>query len=110
MQSKNIYGYFSQKAASTIGFVVYRDEFGLDIKVTEVVSEGVKPLSKYNDLVYVGKVKTFIRNNMKDYSNLSISDLLDIANERNNEVIKCNKQFKKTNKCFCATCPINNKN
>jgi hypothetical protein len=77
--------------------------------VTEVVSEGVKPLSKYNDLVYVGKVKTFIRNNMKDYSNLSISDLLDIANERNNEIIKCNKQFKKANKCFCATCPINNK-
>lgn len=54
-------GYYSAKQANLVGFSIYRDMYGNSFLVTEVVNAGNPPNSKWDDLLFVGKVSTHIK-------------------------------------------------
>lgn len=59
-------GYFSSNNAFSRGYSLYKNQEGDIVTVTEVVGPGHRPMSKWDDLKYVGIVETFIE---RKYSN-----------------------------------------
>lgn len=102
-------GFYSKKAASLYGFIEYKDYEGKTVYVTEVVKQGKNPTSSYNDLVYVGKVERFVKNN-QILNSKSLDELLTMAYDRAEEQKKCANQLAQTKRCFCCSCNVNNKN
>jgi hypothetical protein len=98
-------GWYSAASDKKFGHAIYLDKDGLEIKITEVISDGKKPLSKWNDLICVGEVDKCIKTLKVDF-NRSVEELLTLAREGLAEQIACQKQFANTNKCFCHTCPL----
>lgn len=101
-------GYYSKFSDTRSGHAVYSTGDGLTVKVTEVVKDGQKPGSCFNDLIWVGPVINCIHSNFR--LNLSIAELGEKLRYRMAEVDKCSKQVKTTNKCFCYACPIDRSN
>lgn len=96
-------GWYSKYSAGEFGYIEYENEKGETVLVTEITSDDQAPLSKWNDLVYVGDVCKFIKSHKKnDYS--SVVDTLFRVHERLQQVNQCASQFNKTNKCFCFLC------
>jgi len=102
-------GFYSKKAASLYGFIVYTDEEGNKVNVTEVVQDNKSPTSSYNDLIYVGPVCRFVKNN-QTLNSKSLDELLSMAYDRAKEQKDCAKQFPITKNCFCCACKANKKN
>jgi hypothetical protein len=111
------HGYYSAHQDNKYGHIIYKDNEGNNVKVTEVIDALRKPVSKWNDLVFVGEVTDFVSSTVKIYdkpSQMSEAEYLKELYNRALEALanqnKCQKQFKVTNKCFCHTCPIKNIN
>ena len=54
------YGFYSKEAAKLFGTVIYLDEEGKEVEVTEVCQSN-KSSSLWPDLVYVGQVDKYVR-------------------------------------------------
>lgn len=67
--SKKLYGYYSEELKRQSLLLggdwpvssIYLTPEGQEVEVTEVVPDGVKPLSKCSDLRYVGEVTNWVR-------------------------------------------------
>ena len=98
-------GWYSAAADRKYGHCIYTTPDGLEIKITEVISEGKAPMSKWNDLICVGPVDKCIKTMKVDF-NRSVEELLDLARKGMAEQASCQKQFATTGNCFCHTCPL----
>ena len=98
-------GYYSAASDKKFGHAIYLDKNGLEIKITEVISEGKTPMSKWNDLICVGPVDKCIKTLNVDF-NRSVEELLVLARKGIAEQVACQKQFPTTGNCFCHTCPL----
>lgn len=102
--------WYSAAADRKFGHAVYADSSGLEIKVTEVVTNpDSEPGSRWNDLIYVGEVVRLVRTANKP-DPATLWELHQQISSDLKEQEDCRKQFTATKKCFCYTCPINNKN
>jgi len=52
--------YYSSEAAELHGYAIYKNGWGREVTVTEVVTAGKKPGSVWEDLRFVGKVIEFV--------------------------------------------------
>ena len=50
-------GYYSAKGAELCGYCLYKNKNGELFKITELVSVGDSPISVYDDLRFIGRVK-----------------------------------------------------
>lgn len=98
-------GWYSAASDRKFGHCIYTTPDGLEIKITEVISEGKPPMSKWNDLICVGPVDKCIKTLNVDF-NRSVEELLILAHKGIAEQAACQKQFPTTGKCFCYTCPL----
>lgn len=114
------HGYYSAHQDKRYGHCIYKDSDGNNIKITEVIDATKKPITKWNDLVFVGEVTDFVSSTVKmdsflDFKTpqdeiLKLKELYNKACEVLEIQKKCQGQFKQTNKCFCYTCPVKNVN
>jgi len=57
----NRLGYYSKKSAERYGYWLYRTESGKIVEVTTVLDSGQKPVSAWEDEVFVGYVSEFVK-------------------------------------------------
>ena len=109
------YAWYSEHQDKFSGHCLYKTLDNLIIKVTEITSfKETKPLSRWNDLIYLGEVNECIKVNKQSIKGIDSSipienqmgKLFEIANDMLYKEIACKKQFKTTQKCFCFTCPV----
>lgn len=104
------YGYYSETADKKFGHALYRTPEGFTLKVTEATCNDIKPLSLWNDLIFIGEITDCIKPN-KVGAAIPLEQLLVLARKERAQQISCQEQFHTTGKCFCCTCPVvNNKN
>lgn len=106
---KKYHGYYSDYQAKKFGFCLYKTPDGDVIKITEAVEIGHKLNNKWNDNVFLGEITECVKTNgfsFADYDKLNTQQLYERIVEMKQEQDRCQKQFSKTNTCFCHTCPI----
>lgn len=109
------YAWYSEHQDMLSGHCLYKTIDSLIIKVTEITSfKEIKPRSKWNDLIYLGEVNECVKSNKQLIKGLDnsipienqMNKIYEIAAEMQRKEIACKRQFKKTQKCFCFTCPV----
>jgi hypothetical protein len=100
------HSWYSAHASAQFGFSIYKDENGLEIKVTEVSSNDT-PIGRWNDYVYTGLVGEFVKSNNVKLSG-DVDALLDFAYAALAVEKRCQEQFPRTGRCFCHTCKVTN--
>lgn len=66
MNNQKKYGWYSQKGADSFGYVEYTNLDGEIVRVSTVTRDPEKCPLKFDDAVFVGELKNFVREKWKN--------------------------------------------